>query len=88
MRGLLPAGQVTMEAAVEGLMEQIRDKSTDLERYILLHSIQDGCEKIYFAALMKYTKELMPIVYTPTVGQACLDWHRIYRHTPRGLYLR
>ncbi|EKX51367.1 hypothetical protein GUITHDRAFT_65858 [Guillardia theta CCMP2712] len=87
MRGLLPAGQVTMEAAVEALMEQIRDKSTDLERYILLHSIQDGCEKIYFAALMKYTKELMPIVYTPTVGQACLDWHRIYRHTPRGLYL-
>jgi len=37
--------------------------------------------------LLAHTRECMPLVYTPTVGQACQDWHRIFRHTPRGVYL-
>ena len=42
---------------------------------------------MYYAMLMRHTRECMPLVYTPTVGQACTDWHKIYRHTPRGLYI-
>jgi malate dehydrogenase (oxaloacetate-decarboxylating)(NADP+) len=41
----------------------------------------------FYAILCKHTTETMPFVYTPTVGQACLDWGKIYRHTPRGMYL-
>jgi malic enzyme len=48
---------------------------------------QDGSEALYYAMLLAHTRECMPLVYTPTVGQACQDWHRIFRHTPRGVYL-
>jgi len=87
LRGLLPAGYVPMEVLLQNAMEQLRSKSSDLEKYIFLHSLQDGCEDIYFAALMEHTEECMPLVYTPTVGHACVDWHKIFRHTPRGLYI-
>lgn len=68
-------------------MEQVRNKHSDLEKYIYLQSIQDTNERLYYKLLMDYTKELMPIVYTPTVGQACVEFSRIYRMTLRGVYI-
>lgn len=63
-------------------------KTSDIEKYNYLATVQDGNEDLYFAALVNHTVECMPIVYTPTVGQACMSWNKIYRHTPRGLYIR
>lgn len=67
-------------------MVRVRKKETSLEKYVYLHSIQDVDEDLYFAAIMRYPKELFPLVYTPTVGEACQRWGDIYRHVPRGLY--
>lgn len=68
-------------------MTQLEKKSSALEKYIFLHTIQDADETLFYAILSKHTRTTMPLVYTPTVGQACQEWSQIYRHTPRGLYI-
>ena len=68
-------------------MEQLHKKTSPLEKYIYLHTIQDSDETLFYAMLVAHTAEIMPYVYTPTVGQACQEWSAITRHTPRGLYL-
>jgi malate dehydrogenase (oxaloacetate-decarboxylating)(NADP+) len=88
IRGLYPAGDPqSLDLKVQVALEALRSKATPLEKYIFLHTIQDSDETLFYAILMRYTDETMPIVYTPTVGEACQKWSRIYRHTPRGLYL-
>jgi hypothetical protein len=71
IQGLVPATYIPLELDVERCMHLLRNKSSDLEKYIYLSSIQDVSERLYYAILVKYTAEIMPIVYTPTVGQAC-----------------
>ena len=88
LRGLIPCGDiVSLEEKVEMSMEQFYKKTSPLEKYIYLHTIQDADETLYYAILVAHTAEVMPYVYTPTVGQACQEWSTITRHTPRGLYL-
>jgi malate dehydrogenase (oxaloacetate-decarboxylating)(NADP+) len=86
--GLIPAGEPkSLELKVEIAMRQLHRKSNPLEKYIFLHTIQDSDETLFYAILTKHTKEAMPIVYTPTVGQACQEWSHIYRQQVRGVYL-
>eukprot|EP00607_Mallomonas_marina_P001556 CAMPEP_0182431436 /NCGR_PEP_ID=MMETSP1167-20130531/49244_1 /TAXON_ID=2988 /ORGANISM="Mallomonas Sp, Strain CCMP3275" /LENGTH=156 /DNA_ID=CAMNT_0024617779 /DNA_START=99 /DNA_END=566 /DNA_ORIENTATION=- len=88
LRGLVPAGDpISLDTKVEVAITSLRSKSSPLEQFIYLSTIQDADETLYYAILIKYTAEVMPIVYTPTVGEACQKWSTIYRHTPRGLYL-
>eukprot|EP01041_Mallomonas_annulata_P010647 gene10647-22228_t len=88
IRGLFPAGEpISLEIKLQVAMENLRSKTSPLEKYIFLHTIQDADETLYYETLIKHTSEVMPFVYTPTVGEACQKWSRIYRHTPRGLYL-
>ena len=68
-------------------MEVLRTKSSPLEKYIYLHTIQDIDETLFFAMLCNHTYEIMPMVYTPTVGEACQKWHKIFKQAPRGIYL-
>ena len=68
-------------------MNQLRSKSSSLEKYIYLHTVQDSDETLYHACIYHHLIELMPLIYTPTVGEACLKWSRIYRQTVRGVYL-
>ncbi|CAI5720622.1 unnamed protein product [Hyaloperonospora brassicae] len=87
LRGLLPDAVNSMELETERAMKQLRCKSTALEKYIYLQNTQEINEQVYHRMLMENLVELLPIVYTPTVGQACQEFSRIYRPTPRGVYI-
>lgn len=86
IRGLVPPAFIPLELDVERCMEQLRSKSTDMEKYVYLAGIQDVSERLYYAILVAHTAEVMPIVYTPVVGLACERFSEIYRGTLRGMY--
>jgi malate dehydrogenase (oxaloacetate-decarboxylating)(NADP+) len=86
LTGLLPPAVEPIERQAERVMARIRALPTPIDKYCHLRAVQDENEALFFHALMGHMEELVPIVYTPTVGQACLDWSRIYLR-PRGLYI-
>jgi len=86
LRGLLPPRIFSMAQQVERALKQFRKKESDLERYIFLTSLQQRNETLFFRLLLDHLEETMPIIYTPTVGQACLEYGGIFR-SPRGLWI-
>ena len=84
--GLLRSGVSTLEQEVERTLEQYRRKPDDLERYIFLQGVLDRDETLFYRLLYENLEEMVPIVYTPTVGQACLNLSHIVRRY-RGLYV-
>ncbi|CAM9994512.1 unnamed protein product [Ectocarpus sp. 6 AP-2014] len=89
LRGLLPPATLTLEDQVELTMQELRRKTSALDKYVFLQSLQDVNATLYYAVLSRHTYECMPFVYTPVVGEACQKFSQIYRHTPQasGLYL-
>jgi malate dehydrogenase (oxaloacetate-decarboxylating) len=78
---------------VESLAEQsgrayraYQTKRTDLGRHLFLRQLQDSNETLFYRLLLDHIEEMMPIVYTPTVGLACQQFSQIYRR-PRGLFV-
>ena len=86
IRGLLPPRIFGMEAQVDRALGQLRRKPNDLEKYIFLTTLQHRNETLFYRLLLDHLEDLMPIIYTPTVGQACLEYGSIFRK-PRGLWL-
>ncbi|MDP2298516.1 MAG: NAD-dependent malic enzyme [Pseudolabrys sp.] len=86
LHGLLPPTVVKIEEQVTRRLQAFREFHTDLERYAFLRDLQDTNETLYYALLGQNVEELLPIVYTPTVGAGCASFSRLFRK-PRGLFL-
>ena len=84
--GLLPDGIDDLGTQVDRVMVQLDAKTTDLERYVYLSALQDTDETLFYRVLMADPARFLPLVYTPTVGEACLRFGHIMRR-PRGLYV-
>jgi malate dehydrogenase (oxaloacetate-decarboxylating)(NADP+) len=86
LRGLLPPRVATMEEQIARVMSNYRAKPNDLERYIYLASLHDRNETLFYRVVVDHVEELMPVIYTPTVGHACQVYGQIFRRA-RGLFI-
>jgi malate dehydrogenase (oxaloacetate-decarboxylating)(NADP+) len=86
LRGLLPPHVHTMDEQVERVMENFHNKDTDLGRYIHLLALQDRNETLFYRVVLDHLEEMMPIIYTPTVGEACQKFGHIFRRS-RGCFV-
>ncbi|MFK7900730.1 MAG: NAD-dependent malic enzyme [Cyclobacteriaceae bacterium] len=86
LRGLLPHSVARQNIQVDRVMASLRRKVYDIERYLLLSSLQDRSERLFYRVVMDYIEEIMPLIYTPTVGQACKEFSHIFT-SPKGFYI-
>ncbi|KAJ9546784.1 hypothetical protein OSB04_019327 [Centaurea solstitialis] len=86
LRGLLPPAVFTQELQEKRTMHILRQYQVPLHRYIAMMDLQERNERLFYKLLVEYVEELLPIVYTPTVGEACQKYGSIYRR-PQGLYI-
>jgi malate dehydrogenase (oxaloacetate-decarboxylating) len=84
--GLLPPVIEDLETQLVRVAAEYEQKSTDLGRHVFLRALQDRNSVLFYAFLEQHLADLLPVVYTPTVGLACQQWSRIYRRE-RGLFL-
>ena len=86
LRGLLPPKVLTQEQQVVKVLETVRGKTSDLEKYIFLIALQDRNERLFYRLVIDHLEEMMPIIYTPTVGEACQLYTHIWRRA-RGVFV-
>jgi malate dehydrogenase (oxaloacetate-decarboxylating)(NADP+) len=86
LRGLLPPRPADMDEQIARVMTNYRAKPNDLEKYIYLTSLHDRNETLFYRVVVDHIEELLPIIYTPTVGRACQVYGQIFRRA-RGLFV-
>ncbi|MBG6241290.1 MAG: NAD-dependent malic enzyme [Candidatus Symbiopectobacterium sp. Dall1.0] len=86
LHGLLPEAVETIEEQAERAWRQYQEFKNDMEKHVYLRNIQDTNETLFYRLLDAHLTEMMPIIYTPTVGQACEHFSDIYRRA-RGLFI-
>ncbi|MBV8132401.1 MAG: NAD-dependent malic enzyme [Alphaproteobacteria bacterium] len=86
LHGLLPPHVGTLDNQLTRRLQAVRKFDRDLDRYVFLRGLQDANETLFYALLTRNLGEMLPLVYTPTVGQGCQEFSN-YWHYPRGLFL-
>jgi malate dehydrogenase (oxaloacetate-decarboxylating)(NADP+) len=86
LRGLLPPHIHTQAEQVARVMDNFRKKPNDLERYVQLVALHDRNETLFYRVVLDHLEQMMPIIYTPTVGKACQEFGHLFRRS-RGLYI-
>jgi malate dehydrogenase (oxaloacetate-decarboxylating) len=86
LHGLLPPHVATLDYQVQRRLDAFRKLGSDMQKYVFLRGLQDTNETLFYALLTQNIEEMMPIVYTPTVGLGCQQFSSIFRK-PRGLFL-
>jgi malate dehydrogenase (oxaloacetate-decarboxylating) len=86
LHGLLPPHVAALDMQVKRRLDAFRGLDGALQKYVFLRGLQDSNETLFYALLTRNIEEMMPIVYTPTVGLGCQEFSRIFRK-PRGLFL-
>lgn len=86
LEGLLPPAVEDIEMQVKRALAQLDQKTTDIERYIYLVQLIDSSETLFYRVVMSDPARMLPIIYAPTVGEACLKFGHIFRR-PRGMYV-
>ena len=86
LRGLLPYNVSGQDTHKKRALGNLRRKAYDIEKYIFLSALQDRNEKLFYRLVMDNIEEIMPLIYTPTVGQACKEFAHIYRRS-QGFYI-
>lgn len=86
LRGLLPYKVCNSEIQESRILRTIRNKATDIEKYIFLIQLLERNERLFYKIVIDHLEEMMPLIYTPTVGQACKEFAQNFRRT-RGFYI-
>src|SRR3954467_7037963 len=86
LHGLLPPMVSTLDEQAARRLQAMRQLPNDFERYVFLRGLQDTNEVLFYALLVRHLEEMLPIVYTPTVGLGCQHFSQAFRK-PRGLFL-
>ena len=86
LQGLLPPAVSTVELQIARRHDEIANLADDLQKFLVLSDMQARNERLFYAVLMSDPATYMPLVYTPTVGEACQKFGHIFR-SPRGIYL-
>jgi len=86
LEGLLPPRVQSIQQQLDRVLDNLRRKPDDLERYIGLIALQDRNETLFYRLVIDHLPQIMPLIYTPTVGAACEAFGSIFRR-PRGLYI-
>ena len=86
LRGLLPSVVETLDQQAARCYQAFREQPTDIARHVNLRALQDTNETLFYRLVSEHVEEMLPIIYTPTVGLACQRFSEIYRR-PRGLFI-
>ena len=86
LNGLLPPHVLSIDEQIRRRMDALRALPSDFDRHVFMRELQDTNETLYYALLTRNLEELLPIIYTPSVGLGCQRFSRVYKR-PRGLFL-
>lgn len=86
LRGLLPYAVATQEQLVLRVMEALRRQPKDIDKYMMLSALQERNERLFYRVVIDHIEEILPLIYTPTVGQACKEFSHISRE-PKGFFI-
>src|SRR5215211_7137507 len=86
LRGLLPYGVATEEQLIDRVMTNLERLPRDIDRYIALSSLQERNERLFYRTVIEHIDRILPLIYTPTVGEACREYSHIMRE-PKGFFI-